>query len=180
MTDLPAAYSVLFAADRTGETPAETITLDYEARFLRRKVLTSDAGRPFLVDLSETVSLEEGDCFRIGDNASELVEVRAAPEALLEIHTSDPVRIAWHVGNRHTPCQLSKGRLLIRADAVMEDMLHRLGAHCHAVTEPFRPEGGAYGMGRTHGHDHSHVHTHIGHSHGPDDEDHDHEHLHDH
>ncbi len=33
-------------------------------------------------------------------------------------------------------------------------MLARLGARVRPVTEPFRPEGGAYGLGRTHAHHH--------------------------
>ena len=36
---------------------ADTVTLDYEARFLRRKRLVSDGGEPFLVELAETRSL---------------------------------------------------------------------------------------------------------------------------
>ena len=33
-------------------------------------------------------------------------------------------------------------------------MLARLGAALRPVMAPFRPEGGAYGHGRTHGHHH--------------------------
>ena len=33
-------------------------------------------------------------------------------------------------------------------------MLARLGAPARDVEAPFRPEGGAYGHGRTHGHHH--------------------------
>ena len=40
----------------TGDA-ADTVTLDYEARFLRRKRLVSDAGEPFLVELAKTRSL---------------------------------------------------------------------------------------------------------------------------
>ena len=47
------------------------ITLDYEARFLRRKRLLSDKGEPFLVDLAETVSLDHGDVF-ICDDGTEI------------------------------------------------------------------------------------------------------------
>ena len=37
---------------------------------------------------------------------------------------------------------------------MIEDMLARLGAATRHVAAPFRPEGGAYGHGRTHGHHH--------------------------
>ena len=33
-------------------------------------------------------------------------------------------------------------------------MLRHLGAELRPVEAPFRPEGGAYGHGRTHGHHH--------------------------
>jgi len=106
------------------------------------------------------------------------VEVLAAQEPLLQITGPDLVRLAWHIGNRHTPCQIEAGRLLIARDPVLADMLARLGATLAEVVEPFRPEGGAYGHGRTlghdHGHDHGHGHRHV-HTHvrrdGPEDDD---------
>ena len=129
-----------------------TVTLTYDARFLRRKLLTSDQGEAFLVDLPETVSLNTGDAFQLDDGR--LIAVLPAVENLLEITGPDLIRLAWHIGNRHTPCQLGPDRLLIQRDHVMRDMLGKLGAHLAEVTEAFTPEGGAYGHGRTHGHAH--------------------------
>ena len=80
--------------------------------------------------------------------------MNAAPEDLLEVTGDDLVRLAWHIGNRHTPCQIEDGRLLIQRNHVMSDMLALLGATLREVVEPFTPEGGAYGHGRTHSHDH--------------------------
>ena len=131
---------------------ADSVTLTYDERFLRRKLLTSDQGHEFLVDLSDTVSLNAGDAFRLEDGR--LFAVKPAVEALLEIKGSDLVRLAWHIGNRHTPCQLAPDRLLIQRDKVMRDMLDKLGADVREVDEVFTPEGGAYGLGRTHGHAH--------------------------
>ena len=81
---------------------------------------------------------------------------------------TDLPRIAWHIGNRHTPCQIESDRLLIQRDHVIADMLRRIGAEVIEVIEPFTPEGGAYGHGRTHGHDHSHSHGPEGHAHSHD------------
>ncbi len=133
----------------------DTVTLDYAGRFLRRRRLVSDGGRLFLVDLAQMVALDDGDLLRLDDGT--LIAVRAAPEALLAV-TGDLTRAAWHVGNRHAPCQIEPDRILIQRDPVMEDMLVRLGAAVAPVTAPFFPERGAYGQGRTHGHDHSHSH----------------------
>jgi len=129
-----------------------TVTLTYDERFLRRKLLTSDNGEDFLVDLPETVSLNNGDVFKLEDGR--LIAVQPAVEDLLEVKGPDLVRLAWHIGNRHTPCQLGGDRLLIQRDHVMRDMLTKLGAKLRDVSEPFTPEGGAYGHGRTHSHAH--------------------------
>lgn len=167
MTTLPTSHEIARKGHWSGD--ADTVTLSYEDRFLRRKVLTAGSGQRFLVDLAHTESLDHGDAFRLADGG--LVEVRAAEEPLLAVSGDDLARIAWHIGNRHTPCQIEPARLLIQRDHVIRDMLKRIGATVAEVDEPFTPEGGAYGHGRTHGHDHSH-------SHGP--EGHAHEHSHDH
>ena len=142
--------------------------LTYDARFLRRKVVKTETGAALLVDLEKTTSLMDGDAFLLDDGR--LIAVVAAPEPLLEITAPDLTRLAWHIGNRHTPCQIEQTRLLIQNDPVMARMVAQLGATARVVVEPFTPEGGAYGMGRTHGHDH-------GATHGPTD-DHDHHHHH--
>ncbi len=158
MTTLPTATAVAPAL----ATAAEAVLLDYEGRFLRRKRLVAQSGMAFMVDLPETVSLNEGYAFVLGDGRQ--VRILAAPEALLRV-TGDLPRLAWHIGNRHTPCQIADGHLLIRQDHVLEAMLRQLGAGVEAVEAPFRPEGGAYGFGRTMGHDHG-GHDHGGHGDG--------------
>ena len=137
-----------------GGEATDTVTLDYEARFLRRKRLVSDGGEPFLVELAETRSLNQGEGFRLDDGR--IIAVMAAPEPLLAVRHPNLPRIAWHVGNRHTPCQIAGDHILIRDDRVLQAMLEGLGATVENVTAPFTPEGGAYGHGRTHGHDHGH------------------------
>jgi urease accessory protein len=139
---------------------AERLILDYEGRFLRRKRLVAASGRAVMVDLPETVSLDEGDALEADGGA--LIEIVAAPEPLLRV-AGDLPRLAWHIGNRHTPCQVAGDHLLIRDDHVLADMLARLGAEVTPVTAPFVPEGGAYGHGRTHGHSHGSS------DHGPSD-----------
>lgn len=146
-------------------TTDDHVTLDYDARFLRRRVLITDKGAQVLVDLPKTTSLNTGDALETTDGQH--IGIRAAPEPLLEVRSDGLHRIAWHIGNRHTPCQIEPDRLLIQRDHVMADMLSRLGATVRDVVEPFTPEGGAYGHGRTHGHDHSHQH-------GPESHTHDH------
>ncbi len=168
--------SYKFHRKGTWKGAADHLLLTYDERFLRRRVLTTAHGAKLLVDLAQTASLNHGDAFEV--DTGEMIEVQAKPEGLLAITGDDLVRLAWHIGNRHTPCQIETTRLLIQRDKVLRDMLGQLGAHVAEVTEPFTPEGGAYGHGRTHGHshgDHSHDHGDHNHSH-----DHDHSRDHDH
>jgi urease accessory protein len=177
--------------------PADTVVLDFDDRHRRRMAMTGTRGLAFLLDLENAVALRGGDALVLDDGR--LVEVVAAPEPLIEIRGSDPqhlVRVAWHLGNRHLPTQITARGLRIRRDHVIEAMVKGLGARVIEIEAPFDPEGGAYaGGGHAHapdsapqphtGHDHaSHDHGHHHHDeHHPGDHHHhdehcDHEHHH--
>lgn len=139
----------------------DVVTLDYEQRYLRRKMLETARGEKFLIDLPKATVLEHGDLLKLNNGNS--IEVIAAEEDLLEVKAETSHRltiIAYHLGNRHLPVQIEVDRLLIKQDHVIEDMLNKMHADVKPVSEPFNPEGGAYGLGRTHGHDHGHSHEH--------------------
>jgi len=136
----------------SGQLPFDIVTLSYDERFLRRKRLTTVHDVSFMVNLAETTSLQDRDLLELDDGR--LIEVIAAEEPVVEITGPALTRFAWHIGNRHTPCQIEQDRLLIRQDHVIEAMLTQLGATLRRAIEPFTPEGGAYGHGRTMGHDH--------------------------
>ena len=129
----------------------ELCVMTYDERFLRRKVIKTVHDESLLVDLEQTTSLNQGDAFELTDGR--LIEVIAAEEKLYEVK-GDLVQLAWHIGNRHTPCQIEDTRLMIQRDKVIGHMLEHLGATLREVSEPFSPEGGAYGHGRTHSHEH--------------------------
>ena len=143
------------AGGASGPPPADRLRLTHDERLVRRRRLLTDRGEAILLDLPETASLRHRDRLVLDDGRR--IEVVAAPEVLLEV-TGDLARLAWHVGNRHAPCRIEPHRLLVQDDPVMADMLRRLGAAVRPVTEPFEPEGGAYGHGRTMGHAHTHDH----------------------
>ncbi len=158
--DLGRAHKVVTRAEtRDGD---ETVTLDYEGRFLRRKRLITDAGATVLVDLTEVTNLNQGDALLLENGAQ--VVIRAASEAVMKITGENLTRLAWHIGNRHTPCQIESDHLVIRHDHVLEGMIKGLGGQVAAISAPFLPEGGAYGHGRTMGHSHG-DHTHDDHTH---------------
>ncbi len=160
MTDYPPAHALIRRAAVADRAPVDEVVLGYDERFLRRKRLMTAADRGVMIDLPDTVSVEAGDCFELMDGR--LIAVVAAAEPVLDIRGDLP-RLAWHIGNRHTPCQIEPDRLVIRDDHVLKAMLVQLGATVSHAMEPFTPEGGAYGHGRTMGHDHGHAHGHVPH-----------------
>ena len=130
----------------------DEISLSYEERFIRRKKLIANNGTEFLVNLEETVSVDENFFFEL-DNG-DLIKVISKEENLIEITGDNLKQIIWHIGNRHLPCQIEKNRILIQDDAVILDMVLKLHGNVKKVIEKFNPEGGAYGLGRTHSHKH--------------------------
>ena len=130
----------------------DNITLTYEERFIRRKKLTTDNGTNFLVNLSETVSVDENNFFEL-DNGN-LIKVLSKKENLIEVTGENIKQIIWHLGNRHLPTQIEESRVLIQDDAIILDMILKLKGNVRKVFEKFNPEGGAYGLGRTHSHKH--------------------------
>ena len=128
------------------------IELSYDERFLRRKKLTSYKGIEFLVDLKNTISLKKDDIFKLDSGL--VINVRYKIGELLEIKGNNLMHLIWHIGNRHIPCQIEENRILIQNDKVIEEMILRLNGQTKVVLEAFDPEGGAYGIGRTHGHRH--------------------------
>jgi urease accessory protein len=169
---------------RWNEPPADTIVLDFDDRHRRRMAMTGTRGLEFLLDLENATVLRGGDALVLDDNR--LIEVVAAPEPLAEIRGADPqhlVRIAWHLGNRHLPTQITARGLRIRRDHVIEAMVQGLGARVIEIEAPFDPEGGAYADG---GHAHApagepHHHApldHAAHDHASHNHSHDHGHHH--
>jgi len=140
---------------------SDSISLSYSDRFLRRKTLMTDGGMTFVLELEQTTSLADGDQIEIADGKR--VRVKAKSESLAKITGTNLLELTWHIGNRHTPCQIASGYLLIQTDHVIEHMIKHLGGSVEHVIEPFTPLGGAYGHGRTHSHEHgasAHAHAH--------------------
>ena len=131
--------------------PYDTITLEHAERRLRRKLLRLSGGDAVMVDFPRTLTLEHGSALELEDGR--LAGIIAAEELLYEIRGRDTahlVRLAWHIGNRHTSAQLEEARILIKRDHVLKTMLEGLGATVSNVSEPFYAEHGAY---------HAHAHT---------------------
>jgi urease accessory protein len=131
----------------------DAVSLPFLDRHRRRIRLVADSGTPFLLDLARPHRLTEGDGLELDDGR--YIRVRAAAEPVIEIaaeSAGDLLRIAWHIGNRHLPLQVTDGHLRLRADHVIAAMVEGLGGRVAWREAPFDPEIGAY-AGAAHGHE---------------------------
>ena len=123
----------------------DRVVLDAGDRQRRRAVLTGEKGTTFLIDFDKPTMLHDGDGLVLDDGSVVLVAGEAEP--LVEISTPrkiDTLRLAWHIGNRHTELQVVGDALRIRRDHVLEDMLRGQGAQLtpvDAAFDPLAPDG---------------------------------------
>jgi urease accessory protein len=153
--------SIKPASEWSSPSASDRVTLDAGDRNRRRIVLTGEQGTQFMLDFPAPVSLRDGDGLVLDDGS--IIAVAGAPEQLIEVsahNALETVRLAWHLGNRHTDVQIVGDKIRLRRDHVLEDMLRGLGAHVSPVEAPFDPEPAS-----PHGH---HGHEHHGHDHGHD------------
>ena len=131
-------------------SPADRVVLDADDRQRRRIVLTGEKGTRLLIDFPKPVTLHDGDGLVLDDGT--IVVVAGQSEQLIEIGAKAPldfVRLAWHIGNRHSDIQFTDKHFRIRRDHVLEEMLQGLGATITPLEAPFDPEPAAP-------HNHSH------------------------
>lgn len=190
------ATSVVRKAAVRPDRVVETLTLDHEDRNRRRVSLKADGGADILLDLDKPTVLADGDAVKLEDGG--LILIRAAEQDLIEITAENPLRlmrVAWHIGNRHTPAEIGASAIWIEDDHVLAEMVRGQGCAMRSVRRPFQPERGAYDHGHAHdhghdhahgddcgcGHDHHHAHDHgHKHDHAHHDHAHDHKHAHGH
>ena len=175
---------------------APKLVLPFADRSKSRLRAVLDNGTEAALFLPRGTVLRGGDLLVAEDGS--FIEVQAAAESVLEVRAQDPhalMRAAYHLGNRHTPVEIGRDYLRLEYDAVLADMLRRLGVQAEHADLPFEPEAGAYGGGHKHGHDatfaedyaaaqavfhehHGHSHSHS-HSHGHGHDSTDSRHVHD-
>src|SRR5215212_5385732 len=130
----------------------DRVMLNADDRVRRRIVITTEWGLKLLLDFARPMMLRDGDGLVLEDGS--IVEVAGQTESLVEISAKaalDFVRLAWHIGNRHTDIQFVDKGFRIRRDHVLEDMVKGQGAVVTLVDAPFDPEPAA-----PHVHDHDH------------------------
>ena len=161
------------------ERVADTLTLDHAGRSARRADLTADGGLGFRLELDRDATLNDGDALKLEDGR--LVQVKAAPQRLLQVGAENPVRLlklAVQIGARHAAVEVTPEAIYIEDDPALAELARGQGCTVRAVTRPFQPERTEHDCGHDHGH-HGHGHGHHGHGHGHHGHDHaGHDHAH--
>ncbi len=180
------ATSVLRKAAVKAERVADTLPLGHRDRTINGVSVRAAGGLEFAIALDKAATLNDGDALKLEDGT--LVQIKAAPESLLEIRAENPlrlVRLAWHLGGHHVPAEMTADALYIPNDAALGELVRGQGCSMTVVERPFQPEAEvhhhAHGDDCGCGHDHHHHgHDHHGHDHGHDDHAHEHNHGHHH
>ena len=76
-----------------------------------------------------------------------VILIESAKEKLLHIETRrkiDLLKIAYHLGNRHSPIQINHSWLRILDDPVLTHIVQGLGGVTKSIEDAFEPELGAY------------------------------------
>jgi len=166
---MPRAIAVLPAAERDSKPISDTLLLSHEQRASPHGDFVALRGTKVEIVIREAPRLRTDDRLLLDDGR--VVEIVARPEKLIEVRAADVTelaRLAWILGDRHIPVEVSERRLRVRYDAATEKLLRAQGARITSIEAPFEPEGGAYApsnQGHAHGHDHAHSRPHSHHSH---------------
>ena len=169
------ATSVIRKAAVKADRVADTVWLDHGARQSQQAALRSHGGLEFRLDLGRTVVLNDGDAVKLDDGR--LVLIRAAPQPLMEILAENPLRlmrVAWRMGQRHTPAEFKGDAIYVEDDPALAEMARGQGCSVRDIMRPFHPEPAEQHACEHHDH-HGHAHDHAGHDHsGHDHSGHDH------
>jgi urease accessory protein len=133
------------------------LALGAEERTGLRGLRHSSCGRALLLQLPRGEALVPGELLAPAEG-EQLVQVEAAPEALLRVRAHRPLALlqaAYHLGNRHVAMEIHTNELRLLRDSVLAQMLAHRGLAVEAMVAPFYPEGGAYGHSHSHSHSHS-------------------------
>ena len=128
------------------------LALGAEERTGLRGLRHSSCGRALLLQLPRGEALVPGELLAPAEG-EQLVQVEAAPEALLRVRDQRPLALlqaAYHLGNRHVAMEIHSDELRLLRDSVLAQMLAHRGLAVEAMVAPFYPESGAYGHSHSH------------------------------
>jgi urease accessory protein len=133
-----------------------TLSLPIDQRIKSRLKVTLDDGQEAGLFLPRGQVLRNGDLLQSTEGL--VIQVQAAAETVSTVHSNDAhtlARVAYHLGNRHVPLQITGAWVRYQHDHVLDEMVIGLGLEVSVEDAPFEPEAGAY-KSASHGHQHSH------------------------
>lgn len=139
--------------------PAWVLSLTAEERTRLRGRCRTRCGRELVLQLPRGRALEPGEWLAEQPGEAAVVQVQAAPEALLQVRSGDSLALleaAYHLGNRHVALEIHPGELRLLQDPVLAHLLEHRGLQVVPLQAPFQPESGAYGPAHSHHHHHDH------------------------
>ncbi len=129
-----------------------TLALTAEERTRSRHRFETEDGQAVFLRLPRGTVLRDGDLLR-SESDSSLVRISAKPEPVLTVSattSTELLRAAYHLGNRHVPVEITATYLRLSPDPVLRTMLEQLGMEVQEAVLPFQPEQGAYGHSHSH------------------------------
>jgi urease accessory protein len=126
--------------------PLLTLSLTAEERTRTRHRFDVPEEQILFFRLPRGIILQDGDFLRA--ESGELIEILAKPEPVLTVLADNSLtllRVAYHLGNRHVPVEITPDYLHLKPDSVLAEMLIHLGVEIKEEIKPFQPEAGAYG-----------------------------------
>ena len=126
--------------------PLLTLSLTAEERTRTRHRFDLPEGQTLFFRLPRGIVIQDGDFLKA--ESGELIQVLAKPEPVLTVLADNSLtllRVAYHLGNRHVPVEITPDYLHLKPDSVLAEMLIHLGVEIKEEIKPFQPEAGAYG-----------------------------------
>jgi urease accessory protein len=126
--------------------PLLTLSLTAEERTRTRHRFDVPEEQTLFFRLPRGIILQDGDFLKA--EGGELIEILAKPEPVLTVLADNSLtllRVAYHLGNRHVPVEITPDYLHLKPDSVLAEMLIHLGVEIKEEIKPFQPEAGAYG-----------------------------------
>jgi len=114
--------------------------LELEWEELNRRILRkiTDSGRELRISLEHGEPLNTGDVI-YEDEQVEIV-VRTTLEEVYVIYPASMTemgKIAFELGNRHTPCLIEQKEIIVRYDETLQPLLREAGVHFEKTTRRF-------------------------------------------
>ncbi|WP_017729056.1 urease accessory protein UreE [Halalkalibacterium ligniniphilum] len=122
----------------TCENTVEWVELDWDE--LNKRILrkTTDKGRDLAIVMDEQ-GLRYGDILH--QESSRVIAVRTRLEPAYVI-TPDSMtqmgKVAFELGNRHTPCVVEENRIIVRYDSTLEVLFKEIGVDYERTEERFK------------------------------------------